>query len=149
MTMTAVRQKSGAAAEGDTAAAQPKSKKKLIMVVALVLALGAGGWFFFLKPGGSQEPQPGAVMPLDSIQVNLEGGHYLRIGIALQLTTKAKEVEGSQALDAVISTFSGLSMTEVNQPKSRNALKDELLQRLEKRYDEEVMEVYFTEFVTQ
>lgn len=148
MTVTAVRPKSGAAP--DEAAPTGGSKKKLILVAALVGVLGAAGWFFFMRPAGAEAgPEPGEVVALEPIQVNLAGGHYLRVGIALQLTTKAHEVDGSQALDTLIAVFSGHSMEEVNQPKVRESLREDLVKKLEKRYEEGVMGVYFTEYVTQ
>ena len=57
--------------------------------------------------------------------------------------------DGSKALDATITEFSGLSIAEVNDPKKRAALKKELQHHLGELYEDEVMGVYFTEFVTQ
>ena len=128
------------------------SKKKLIIgVVVLLLAVGGAGYWFFIKPSGPSVPKPGAVAPLDSIQVNLADGHYLRLGIALQLTTSAGKdpVDGSKALDAAIEVFSGLPVAEVNKRSEREKLRTELEKDLEKAYDGDVMDVYFTEFVTQ
>ena len=144
MTMTAVAGKHGA--EG--AEAPAKSRKKPIFAVLALVLLAAGGWYMFLRPTNTM-PQPGEVAPIEAIQVNLADGHYLSVGIALQLTSTAKEVDGSEALDAVISVFSGLPVERVNQPKERAALKKELLEMLEERYPDEVMGVYFTQFVTQ
>ena len=128
----------------------PKGKGKMLVVGILVLAVAAGaGWFFFLKPSGPSKPEPGEVMPLEAIQVNLSGGHYLRLGMALQLTTNAHEADGSQAMDAAIGIFSGLPVAEVNKPAAREKLRKELEEELEHRYHGDVMDVYFTEFVTQ
>lgn len=139
--------------DADTASEDAKgSKKKLIIGIAvLLLAVGGAGYWFFLKPAGSSAPKPGAVAPLDSIQVNLADGHYLRLGIALQLTTSAGKdpIDGSKALDAAIEVFSGLPVAEVNKKSAREKLRNELDQDLEKAYDGDVMDVYFTEFVTQ
>ena len=134
--------------DGDDAA--PKSKRK-VLVLALVAALvvAAAGYWFFLRPSGPQEPVPGEVMTLEPIQINLAEGHYLKVGIALQLTADAHELDGSQALDATISLFSGLPLEDVSLPKQRNELKDELSSHLEEAYHGQVMEVYYTEFVTQ
>ncbi|WP_242530512.1 flagellar basal body-associated FliL family protein [Nocardioides aromaticivorans] len=133
-----------------TDAPAPKGKGKMLVVGVLVLAVAAGaGWFFFLKPSGPSKPQPGEVMPLEAIQVNLSGGHYLRLGMALQLTTSAHEADGSQAMDAAIGIFSGLPVAEVNNPGAREKLRKELEEELEHRYHGDVMDVYFTEFVTQ
>jgi flagellar FliL protein len=126
------------------------SKKKLIIGIAvLLLAVGGAGYWFFLKPPPGA-PKPGLVSPLTSIQINLAGGHYLRLGIALQLTTGAgKAVDGSKALDSAIDIFSGLPMAEVDKRSSRERLRMKLDKTLEQKYDGDVMDVYFTEFVTQ
>ncbi|AJR18152.1 flagellar basal body-associated protein FliL [Pimelobacter simplex] len=131
---------------------QPPAKggrtRRIGIVVLLVAVLAGAGWFFVLKPGDSA-PKPGEVVALESIQVNLAGGHYLRLGMALQLTASAKEADGSKALDAAIGVFSGLPVGEVNKPAVRETLRKQLEKQLEERYHGEVMEVYFTEFVTQ
>lgn len=124
-------------------------KGKLIGIVLLVVALGAAGWWFFLKPSPETAPKPGEVVQLEPVQVNLAGGHYLRLGLALQLTESAHEVDGSKALDAAISLFSGLPVGEVNKPAERDKLKNELKEELAHRYHDDVMDVYLTEFVTQ
>jgi flagellar FliL protein len=137
-----------AATADDTAA--KGGKGRMIGIAVLLLALlGGGAWFFVLKPSGETRPKPGDVVTLEAIQVNLAGGHYLRLGMALQLTEGTKEADGSKALDAAITVFSGLPVGEVNKPDVREALRKQLLDRLKERYDHEVMEVYFTEYVTQ
>ena len=127
-----------------------KSRKTLLVVVVVVLALAAGAWWFMIRPAGADEgPKPGEVLQLEPIQVNLEGGHYLKIGIALQAVEGAEEVEGSKALDATIELFSGTRSTDLADLKKRQRYKAQLLDELEDRYHGEVMEVYFTDFVTQ
>lgn len=130
-----------------------KGKGKLIIIVVVVLAVvGAAAYFFLLKPSGDKEPEApvaGEVVAMEPIQINLAAGHYLSVGVALQLVEGAHEADGSQALDATISTFSGEEIGKLNEPKHRNELKEKLLKELEKRYHHEVMDVYFTSFVTQ
>jgi len=125
-------------------------KKKLLVVVLLVALLGGGGYWFFLKPGGAEAaPKPGEVLALDPVQVNLADGHYLSIGIALQLVEGAAEADGSKALDAVIELYSGRNIDELSKSKTRDELKKELTHEVGELYDEEVMDVYLTQFVTQ
>lgn len=141
----------------ETEAPPKKGRKRLIIGVLLILVIGvAAGWFFFLKPSGPTQPEPGEVLALESIQVNLAEGHYLRIGIALQLTATAGggghgggSVDGSKALDATIAVFSGLPVSEVTRPGQRDVLRAQLMEKLDHAYHGDVMEVYFTEFVTQ
>ncbi|HET7387493.1 MAG TPA: flagellar basal body-associated FliL family protein [Nocardioidaceae bacterium] len=139
-------------AAGEEEQVKPKGKKKkLLLVFAVVLLLAGGAWWFMLRPAPADaKPEPGAVVTLDAIQVNLAHGHYLRIGIALQTTKSASpDLDGSKALDATISLFSGQSMHRLAERTYRHKLKSQLEHRLEKSYDEEVMGVYFTDFVTQ
>lgn len=129
-----------------------KGGKKKLIVILLVVVLAAGAFYFLKMRGGSaapEAPKPGAVVKLDPIYINLTEGHYLKLALALQGTTKAgKELDGSKALDAAINLFSGKAMTDLD-AKERNTLKAELVKELEESYEGEVMDVYFTEFVMQ
>lgn len=132
--------------------ASPRRRPKkgfLVIVVVVVATLFGAGWFLLRPASSPAAPEPGEVMALEPIQVNLSGGHYLRIGIALQLTADAEESEGSKALDATIELFSGRSMDQLALPEQREELKHELLEQLVEDYEGDVMGVYFTDFVTQ
>ncbi len=129
-------------------AAKGGGAKKLVVILVAVLALGGGG-YWFMRPTPVAPPQPGEVVKLDPIQVNLAAAHYLRLGLALQLTSKAHEADGAKALDAAIDVFSGQRIGDVNDPAKRQGFKEALETKLEHLYDGDVMGVYFTEFVTQ
>jgi flagellar FliL protein len=138
--------------DAEQAAGQaPKSGKKKLLGVVTVFALVAGASWVYLRPAEADPaPEPGEVLRLDAIQLNLAGGSYLRVGIALQASADVEEeLEGSKALDATIELFSGRQMEDLAQPMQRKVLKDKLLKELEKRYHGEVIDVYFTDFVTQ
>ncbi|MCX6400728.1 MAG: flagellar basal body-associated FliL family protein [Propionibacteriales bacterium] len=134
-------------------AAEPEAKSgkvKMIGIILAVVGLAAGGaWQFALKPKGEVEAKPGEVVRLEPIQVNLAGGHYLRLGLALQLVEGAHEVDGSPALDSAITVFSGRPVGEVNKPEAREELRHDLEELLHERFHGDVMEVLFTEYVTQ
>jgi len=142
-----------AAPTAATEAAAPEKKggkKKLVIMLVALLAIGGGAYWFFLKPAPApKEPEKGEVVTMEPIQVNLAEGHYLKIGIALQLTATAHEADGSAALDATIDLFSGKDMSELTRLESREKLKHELEKELEHEYHGDVMDVYFTDFVTQ
>jgi flagellar FliL protein len=135
-------------------------KKKLILIVAVV-GVVAGAAFFFLKPGGGDaaaagtpSPSPsfaaGAVVTLDPITINLAGGHFLKLGMALQTAAGAgEEVSGAKALDAAIELFSNKPLDEVADAKGREHAKAELVKEVAELYEEEVYDIYFTEFVMQ
>jgi flagellar FliL protein len=128
---------------------EKRGGKKKLMILVLLLVLAAVAWFLFLRPSPPSAPKPGEVVALEPIQVNLADGHYLRLGLALQLTDGTAKVDGSKALDLSIDLFTGTSADRLAQPAYRGQLKKRLEARLEKSYDGEVMGVYFTDFVTQ
>ena len=136
--------------------APKKSKKKLIIIiVALVIAVGgggAGGYFIFAPstPAVEVAPTPGIVIPLEAVTINLADGHFLKLKIALQATAEVAEaLDGSKALDICIDLFSNRSLAELSSNDERKRMKKELAEKVEKAYEEEVMDVYFTEFVMQ
>lgn len=130
-----------------------RGKGKPLLAVVLVTALAAGAsWWFLLRPASAVEeaPEPGEVVKLDAIQVNLQENHYLRIGIALQASAEVhEEIEGSKALDATIELFTGHRMEDLAREAYRHKLKKKLEHELEEAYEGEVIGVYFTDFVTQ
>lgn len=140
--------------------AEPKKsgkKRAVILVVVAVLALGAGYWFL-LGPGAGggsapkapPKPVAGEVQTIEAVSINLAGGHYLRLGVALQLTTKVAEApDPAKALDIAIALYSGRSVEEVSTAKSRERLKSTLADQLAEAYEGEVMGVFFTDYVTQ
>ena len=146
------KKKPAAGTEGGAAAAG-RGKKKLIMIVVGLLVVGAAAYWFVLKPapdGKKEKPVAGEVVALEPRQLNLEGGRYLKLGLALQGTDSvAHEIEGSKALDAAITLFSGRSLEEVTRPDELKKLKAELKKEIEELYHGDVMDVYFTDFVTQ
>jgi flagellar FliL protein len=152
------------AVKAGAAAAEPekpkRSRKRLFIVLAAVLLVlvGGSGYYFFLGPGSGGShvaaappaPKPGAVLTVAPKSHNLADGHYLRIGLGLQLTVDvAKAPDPAKALDLVIALFSGHTIAEVSTPATRDSLKAQLKTELAKAYDGEVMDVYLTTYVTQ
>lgn len=125
-------------------------KKRLLMVLVLVIAVIGAGYWSLLRETPEKAPVPGEVMALEPIQVNLAAGHYLKVGVALQLTDAvADEPDGSKALDRLIALFSGRPLSQLNRAERRGELKKELQKELVEEYEGDVMAVYFTNFVTQ
>jgi flagellar protein FliL len=146
--------------EDDEATGGGKKKLLLIGLVGLLAVAGAAYFFLFASSGEAEaeEPVAGEVLPLEAVAVNLAGGGYLKVGIALQLTEAAAGgghggggVDGSHALDLVISTYSQAQPADV--VGARDALKEALEQKIVEAYTEDghqmVMDVYLTEYVTQ
>lgn len=147
---TSVKEKPAAAEE--EAPAKGGKKKMIIILVVVLLAVGAGGYFFLGKSSGkAAAPQPGLVLTVDPIAVNLAGGGYLKIGIKMQLTAdvaEKDEPDTGKATDLIISTFSQAKLADVI--GARDALKASLQDKLIKAYGKDVvMGIYYTDYVTQ
>jgi flagellar protein FliL len=143
-------------------APKKKSKKLLIIVIAAVVLLGGGaGAFFFLKGGSKAEAAPktptkGVVVTMDNaLTINLAGGHYLKLAFTMQLTADAgaETIDNSEAIDLAIQHFNGMNIGDLSTDKGLEKNKEELLTSIEKAYQEDktqiVMDLYFTQFVTQ
>jgi flagellar FliL protein len=131
-----------------------KSKKKLLllMLAALLLAgAGGAGYFGFLRgPKTPPKPEPGKVVPLDAITMNLAEGHFLKLRLALQATADVAEApDGSKALDIAITEFSNRSVGDLSSNAAREKAKSELKDKVGKAYNGKIMNVYLTEFVMQ
>ena len=128
-------------------------KKKLILILLVVILAAAGAAYFFLFSGSAEaeEPVPGDVVNVDPIAVNLSGGGYLKIGVALQFVEGgghgSETPSGAMATDLIISTFSQAQPADVT--GARDALKEALEERIIEAYHGDVMGIYYTEYVTQ
>jgi flagellar FliL protein len=125
----------------DGAKSKGGMRKKIILVVPVLLLVAAAAWFFLLRGHGDAAqakaipvPTPGPVVTLDPITINLAGGHFLKVGLALQTDKSAKEVDGSRALDLAISEFSGQTIDDLSSPEGREHAKQELLARIKFAY---------------
>lgn len=150
--------KSATPAEETPVAEEKKSKKKLIVIGVVVILVAAAGWFFLGRGDAAAEeavaPEPGAVLQLEPVTLNLADGHFLKLGLALQMTLDAggghgAEPDGSKALDLAISMLSNREVAELSSSEAREKVKHELAEQIEHAYHGTVMDLYFTEFVMQ
>lgn len=141
-------------------APKKKSKKLLIIIIAAIVVLGGGGAgaFFMLKSDkatAAPAPVKGIVTPLDdALTINLADGHYLKLNFSIQQTDKAAEaVDTSEAKQIAIDIYTGKTVAELSTEKGRDAAKEEMVHEMVKAYTvekvQEVMDVYYTAFVTQ
>jgi len=147
--------------EKEAAAEAPKkSNKMLIIIIAAVVLLGGGGGAFFMMKGSGSKaeaaPKKGIVTAIDSaITINLADGHYLKLGFSLQQTADSgtEAVDTSEALNLAIDEYTGKTVAELTTDKGREEAKADFLAKVIKAYTvdkkKEVMDIYFTSFVTQ
>lgn len=96
----------------------------------------------------AEKHDPGLIVAVEPITVNLSNGHYLQVGLALQATKDAgKDLSGLKAKDAIISQFSGKTVDELATTEAREAAKQDLTKTIKKLYNGEVYEIYYTAFV--
>ena len=143
------------------APAKGGKKKLLLIVLVLLLAAGGAAYFFLFSGSASADEKPvssGTFLTLDPVAVNLAGGGYLKIGVAMELTEEGAAsggegggLDGSKAKDLIISTFSQAAPADVT--GARDALKEALQQKIVEAYTEDghelVMGIYYTDYVTQ
>jgi flagellar basal body-associated protein FliL len=98
----------------------------------------------------------GPTLDLESKTMNLDGSHFLKIGISLQLpaasvpdTVKTTENWGSMVSQLVIDTFSGRSFAELSNDHLRQALQHQIGNEVCEKTNGKVVTVYLTDFVMQ
>jgi flagellar basal body-associated protein FliL len=98
----------------------------------------------------------GPVLELDSKTLNLDGSHFLKVGVSLQLPAgavpdevKTTENWSSVASQLVLDTFSGRSFAQLSDDKLRVELQHEIGDEVCHRTEGEVVTVYFIDFVMQ
>ena len=150
---------------------KPKRSRKqlLIMAAVLLVLLVVGGFVGKGLLAGPSAPVPdptkveGAVVTLAPITLNLADGRYLKLTLALQLSEAASPVagaegeaaaaepalDGAKALDAAIGVLGQRTYAELIAPGGRASAQKALSAQVRKRYPDDVLGVYFTEFLMQ
>jgi len=155
-----------------------KARLLVIGVLCLGLAAGGyvlggklgGGQPAAAAPVPTPAPAPtvGEIVDLDGVNVNLADGHYLRIAVSLGLVAHATEAAAESSdhgtteeadgvlfptapvADLVLATFAGRTMESLADEAGRESARADLLAGIHNYYgDEEILTVFFTEFVMQ
>ena len=108
-------------------------------------------------PTSTTKPElKGPVLELESKTMNLDGTHFLKIGISLQLpakavpdTVKTTENWSSIASQLVLDTFSGRSFAELSNDGLRQRLQHQIGNDVCEKTGGEVETLYFIDFVMQ
>jgi flagellar basal body-associated protein FliL len=141
-----------------------KGKLKFILPVLLLVLAGGGAYKFVLSGDGSAKKAPppkvaGELLALaPDFTVNLDGGHYGKVSVALELEgglPKAAEgaaptlKENAVVRSIVTDDLTGLTTDELIQRQTRAKLLDNILKDLQSQTDEQVTHVFFTDVVVQ
>ncbi|HEX7097169.1 MAG TPA: flagellar basal body-associated FliL family protein [Acidimicrobiales bacterium] len=151
-----------------------KTAGKLLLAVVLLVGL-AGGWFLRSSAGGAANaaagptttaaPEPGLMVSIPALSLNLADGHYLKIGVAVQLVDGTEITSGGHdgdtpvdawlaehgpvIRDLLINELGGAHVAELGDAASREAVRQRLLSKANEHLDGQVYALYFTEFVMQ
>lgn len=167
--MTATDTRAPESEEGEEPTAEveaPPAKKRSNLVPAIIVAAGLVVGGFLMKPSApaaegeaakekEEEVVPGEMATIEPITLNLADGHYLRLGVGIELVegVPAKEfLEGGDAdrfKDLMISEVGDMTVDQVGTTEGRTALKATLRHGAEKLYEDEFVEIYLTEAVVQ
>lgn len=164
--------------DGKEEEAPKKSKKKLFIIIGvLVLVLGGAGAFFMMggkksgegdegEDAGSEEggeesgskkhgELPGAIVPLDTFIVNLQiKGSFLKTVIQLEFGEPEQphtfDADLPKVRDAIIRVLSSKQAQEILNPEGKEKLREEVKNAVNNTLgSEDVVNVYFTEFIVQ
>jgi flagellar FliL protein len=141
-------------------------KKKLIIVLPVVLLAAAGGAYKFVlapKPAAAKPRIEGALVKLpQEFVLNLAGGHYGRVTVALVLEGAAAAGHGAAvdpnssglpqeaAIRSIVTDeLTGAEKGALVERKGRHHLLEKLAKRLRTETDEHVHEVLFTDIAVQ
>jgi flagellar basal body-associated protein FliL len=129
-------------------------KKLLILAPVLLLAVGGIGAYAFVLP---HKPAPtpklvGNVVPLPGqFTLNLAGGHYATLSVALLLPAATK---GGPADEPVISSIvtndvTGQPMSALISARGRSLLEHRIMENINGETNAVVTRVYFTDLAVQ
>jgi flagellar FliL protein len=164
------RKKKGEAApgapEGEKAEKADKPKGKGNLVPAVVLAVGLLGGGYFMSQGGGKAASAaeapttstialGEVVKLDPVTLNLADGHFLKVTMALQLgkggvaAELTKSGRAARAANIALTVLQHKTLAELTPPAARQEAQDEISTKVHEAFGEEVVSVYWLEFVMQ
>ena len=147
---------------------------KLLLIglpVALLVGGAAGAYFADLLPFGASEeeavivegdmPDPAfaatVVYPLDPFIANLaeeNGGRYIKTTIQIEFAGAEPPAWLQQRMpqirDLILTLLTSKSFDDIRSPEGKQILRDEIIRRTNQALQaEEVVAVYFTEFIVQ
>lgn len=152
---------------------QPRSKNKvfLLLLPALVLLVAAGGagYYFFggniasglSEPGQVNSPEKkkelGPLLEMEDFVVNIthkDSTRFLKMGVTLEAQSKESSSELEKRIpqirDAVLLLVGNRKYDDIKDIQGKKQLKADLLARLrEVAGEEQIAELYFTDFVVQ
>jgi len=140
-----------------------KKKLKFIIPIPIVLVVLAAAYMFLLTPKKAAAKPPkvdGTLVPLTGdFIINLAGGHYGKLTMAVLLSTPpaagasaaapAALPEDPAVRSVITDVLTGIDPAELTERNSRHALLEDLLRQLKQRTDEPITKVLITDLAVQ
>jgi flagellar protein FliL len=169
-----LKKKKDGAEGADGEGKEKKGKSNLVPAIVVAIGLigggkmmGGGNTAAAVDPASTTTTtlEPGPVVALEPMTMNIEGGSILKVGLALQLHNSGEESGGggghgapaeetddphkgyARVLDIAIEVFGKRAYADLVGSEGREAAKHELVEHLHEAYPEEIEDVYLTEFV--
>jgi flagellar FliL protein len=140
------------------------SKKLIIIVAAILLIAGGGGGYYFLvlakKPAVATKappPPPPKLAYVDVKEMTLRladtgSEHYIKLSPALGVPI-AKSDEMQEKLpvvrDRIVTVVTAHTSTDLATPAGKDKLKTELMTVLHRDFSEDVVEIYFSDYLVE
>jgi len=132
--------------------AKGSKKKKIIILIVLLLVVGGAGYKILMPPPKPGPAKAGDAVILGPLTLNLTDGHYLQVGVSIDLVqgkaTKDK-FETAPAMQSIIDEFSNRSVASLSTRAARTKSLTELITEMKKEYPGLVFDAHLTQFVTQ
>jgi flagellar FliL protein len=136
--------------------------KKIVMIVVALAVVGVGAKMTVLKSPPAEAGAAttttvlgGDLVAVEPMSVNLADGHYLKVGVAIELVeggdAKYFEKAGkpNKVRDLIITTAATRTMADLATAEGKEKFRTELDKGSEKLYKDEYHGIYLTEFVMQ
>lgn len=136
--------------------------KKIVIVVVGLVVVGVGAQMTVLKKPAAEAGAAttttvlgGDLVAVEPMSVNLADGHYLKVGVAIELVAGGdakyfeKAGKPNKVRDLIITSAASRTMADLATVEGKEKFRAELDEGSKKLYKDDYHGIYFTEFVMQ
>jgi flagellar protein FliL len=139
--------------------------KKLIIIVAAVVLLGGGGsgYYFFLmpkKPGIKKATPPPPPPKLAYVEVkemtlrlaDASNEHYIKLSPVIAVPEKKSEEMTNKlpiVRDRIVTVVTARNSNDLISPAGKDKLKTDLMTALHRDFQDDVVEIYFSDYLVE
>jgi len=138
-------------------------KKLIIIVLAAVVILGGGGYYFFFmskKPRVAKKappPPPPKLAYVDVKEMTLRladanSEHYIKLSPVIAVPEKKSEEMGEKlpiVRDRIVTVVTARASADLASPAGKDKLKADLMTALHRDFQDDVVEIYFSDYLVE